>query len=62
MRNDSLVRVLKLVKYLDGKHCVPPTEQLAQEFQVSHRTIYRDLAALEDAQHPLPRRSEGNRI
>lgn len=55
-RNLTLVRVLWLARAIQGLRCMPKIEGLARELGVHRRTIYRDLAALEEAGWPLPAR------
>lgn len=54
MRNDSLRRVLKLRRRLCGLTYAPPLYELAAEFGVTIRTIYRDLYLLEECGEKLP--------
>lgn len=53
MRNAGLRRVLNLIAVLkDGRHTLP---ELAQRFNVSERTIRRDLIALQEVGVPVCR-------
>lgn len=52
MRNDALVRVLKIMRQLEGGGRYR-LAQLAEEHQVSERTIRRDLYALGDIGVPI---------
>lgn len=63
-RGHTLVRVLSLWREIDGRRQCPRVRELADQFGVSKRTIYRDLEALEDAGYPVPLRYEedGGRI
>ena len=54
MRSDTLVRVLKLQRLLDGRRYAPTLRVLAKMFGVHPRTIRRDLMALEEAGWPVP--------
>lgn len=54
-RNRALKRVLRLAKRLEGVRVRPPVARLADEFRVCHRTIRRDLAALQDAGWLVPK-------
>lgn len=49
-------RLCALVRYMDGRRYMPDMAILARGLNVSHRTLYRDLAALEEAGFILPRR------
>lgn len=60
-RNQSQVRILALVKRLQGCRELPPITKLAREFGVTRRTIHRDLDALEYAYWPVPRRATEDR-
>ena len=53
-RNKALVRALRLWRLLDGRRYRPPTLVLARHLQVTTRTIYRDIGALEEAHLPVP--------
>lgn len=55
MRNSALVRVLKIMRTLDGRHIRPSLDGLASEHHVSTRTIRRDLEALAAAGVPVPK-------
>lgn len=50
------LRLAALVRLLIGRRYMPPVGDLARELQVTKRTVYRDLAALDAADWPLPRR------
>lgn len=54
MRGEPTIRVLRLRRHLDGKRYIPSLHALAAEFQVSERTIRRDIKTLEEAHEPLP--------
>lgn len=61
MRNTALVRVLMLKATLEsGRHWT--LQQLAERFNVTTRTVRRDLAALEEAGVPIcqARSEQGN--
>lgn len=49
-------RLCALVRYLDGRRFMPDVKVIARGLGVSHRTIYRDLDALEQAGFVLPKR------
>ena len=57
-RNDALVRVLSLLRLLEqrGRHTL---DDLALRFDVTTRTIRRDLKALEDVGYPLGHEERG---
>ena len=46
-------RLFAIVEYLRGRRTGVTAEQLAERFEVTMRTIYRDLDALRDAQLPV---------
>jgi predicted DNA-binding transcriptional regulator YafY len=52
MRNRSLVQQLQFVRRLESRrgHTVA---ELAAEFHITKRTVYRQLAAIEEAGFPL---------
>jgi len=52
-RNATLVRVLMLLRYMEGRRHVN-LHAAAREFNVHRRTIRRDLLALEEAGWPVP--------
>lgn len=54
VRNDSLRRVLKLAKRLEGLTYAPRLDVLAAEFGVHVRTIRRDLMLLDECGFILP--------
>lgn len=51
-RNDTLIRALSLMRLLDGRGRYRVID-LAARFDVTTRTIRRDLAAIEAAGYPL---------
>lgn len=53
-RNESLRRVLALKLRLGGLRYAPPLAELAEEFQVTTRTVRRDLELLESVGLTLP--------
>lgn len=55
-RNQIALRLAALVRLLIGRRYMPPVADLASELEVTPRTVYRDLVALEAAHWPLPRR------
>lgn len=59
-RNQIARRLCALVRYLDGRRYMPEMEFLARGLGCSHRTLYRDLAALEEAGFILPKRVNDN--
>jgi predicted DNA-binding transcriptional regulator YafY len=50
----TLVRTLKLWRFLEGRSSRPELDELADMFGVSSRTIRRDLAALTEVHLPVP--------
>lgn len=52
-----LVRTLRLAKTLEGRRYMPGVAWLARELGCHPRTLYRDLAALQEAHWPVPMRS-----
>jgi predicted DNA-binding transcriptional regulator YafY len=50
----QLVRNIKLMRLLEGRRYRPSLLELASQFQVTTRTIRRDLKALEEAHVPVP--------
>lgn len=58
-RNMALLRCLKLARQLEDRRTRPDLQQLAAEHQVTKRTIYRDLRALEEAGVRLPKGFHG---
>ena len=50
-RNQQVVRQWQLLTALQARGCT--LKQLAREFDVTERTIRRDLEALQDAKFPL---------
>lgn len=52
-----LVRALKLAKALEAHRYMPHVDALAKELNCHKRTVYRDLAALEEAHWPTPMRT-----
>ncbi len=52
-RNAEVIRQGKLLLHLDGLAQGRPVDELAQELAVNKRTIWRDLAALQEAGFPL---------
>jgi len=61
-RGVSLLRVLKLQRHLEGLPFAPPLSDLAKTFDVTTRTIRRDLDLLAKAGFTIPkcRCDEGN--
>jgi predicted DNA-binding transcriptional regulator YafY len=57
-RHRSLVRCLRLVRFLNGRRWMPRIEVMASEIGVSTRTVSRYLDALEEAHYELPPRAE----
>lgn len=53
-RNVGLKRVLRLLKFFEGRRYRPSARDLALEFGVTYRTIYRDLALLEECHLHVP--------
>ncbi len=53
-RNQVAVRIVRLIRRLEGLRVRPNVHLLAEEFHVDKRTIYRDFEALEEAHFPLP--------
>lgn len=53
-RGVMTIRILKLRRHLDGRRYIPSLAALAAEFNVTDRTIRRDLKTLEEAHEPLP--------
>lgn len=53
-RNATLIRTLRLARRLHGVHRSPRLAVLADELNVTTRTIRRDIDALEVAGWPLP--------
>ena len=56
MRSRLIVRLARLILYLNGRRYMPDPQVLAAQLGVSERTLYRDLAALEEAGAILPKR------
>lgn len=56
MRARLIVRLARLILLLMHRRYMPDPEVLAAQLGVSVRTLYRDLAALEEAGAVLPRR------
>lgn len=54
-RGGSLLRVLRLLRRVEGARYAPPLADLAREFEVSDRTIRRDLELLEEAGFAVPK-------
>ena len=52
-RNAEVIRQWKLLLHLDGRAQAVSVDELASELQVSKRTIWRDLAALQEVGFPL---------
>jgi predicted DNA-binding transcriptional regulator YafY len=55
-RNKIARRLAALLKALHGRRFMPTMAELSRELGASERTVYRDLAALEEAGFQLPRR------
>jgi predicted DNA-binding transcriptional regulator YafY len=53
-RNSQAVRVVRLLKRIEGRRYRPTTSDLAREFGVTRRTIIRDLQAIEEAHVAVP--------
>jgi predicted DNA-binding transcriptional regulator YafY len=53
-RHQPLVRALWLMRRLEGLKYRPTAEELAQELNVSPRTVARYLNALEEVHVPVP--------
>ena len=53
-RGAALRRVLTLYRSLSGRRYRPPAGALARELGCSHRTVYRDLAVLDEVGLPVP--------
>lgn len=53
-RGVALLRVLRVVRRLDHARYAPTLSQLATDFEVSERTIRRDLELLEEAGFAIP--------
>lgn len=56
MRARLIVRIARLILFLNGRRHMPDVQTLAAQLGVTPRTLYRDLAALEEAGMVLPRR------
>lgn len=56
MRSRLIVRLARLILYLNGRRYMPDAQILAAQLGVSVRTLFRDLAALEEAGMVLPKR------
>jgi predicted DNA-binding transcriptional regulator YafY len=54
-RNESIRRLLALLRRVDGMRYAPSLHDLAREFGVSHRTIRRDLDLLEEVGFKVPK-------
>lgn len=52
-RNAEVIRQWKLLLHLDGKAHGQSVDDLASELHVTKRTVWRDLAALQEAGFPL---------
>jgi predicted DNA-binding transcriptional regulator YafY len=61
VRGRLLVRLARELLYLRARRCMPEVEVMAAEMGVCVRTLYRDLAALEEAGWPLPMRRSDDR-
>lgn len=53
-RSATLVRALRLARALQGRRYRPAVDVLAAQLQVTTRTVYRDLAALQEAHYRVP--------
>lgn len=53
-RQESLRRVLQLLRRVEGLRYVPSLDALAEEFHVHPRTIRRDLELLERVGYRVP--------
>lgn len=53
-RGATLARALRLARYLHGRRYRPEVTILATQLQVTTRTVYRDLAALQEAHYRVP--------
>jgi predicted DNA-binding transcriptional regulator YafY len=53
-RHQPLVRCLRLARYLEGRRYLPTLDAMAHELRVHQRTVRRYVAALEEAQWPVP--------
>ena len=57
------MRLLKLVKrFVESKYETPTVKELAKEFSVHPRTVFRDLSALEEAGFRFGNDAEGRRV
>lgn len=54
-RSESIRRLLTILRRVDGLRYAPSLYELAQEFDVSTRTIRRDLILLEEVGYSVPR-------
>jgi predicted DNA-binding transcriptional regulator YafY len=62
-RSRQLVRLLRLVKrFVEAKYDAPTAKELAEEFNVNIRTVFRDLNALEEAGFRFANDSKGRRV
>jgi predicted DNA-binding transcriptional regulator YafY len=53
-RNETLRRVLTLATAIADRDVLPPIGDLAERFNVSRRTIFRDLDVLRDVGWNVP--------
>lgn len=53
-RGATLTRALRLARMLHGRRYRPDADTLAMQLRVTRRTIYRDLAALQEAHYRVP--------
>lgn len=56
VRYQSLVRCLRLARFLVGRRYLPPYPEMAREIGCSVRTVRRYIEAFEEARCPLPPR------
>lgn len=61
MRNRLLIRMLRLMRLLDTRRG-RSVRDLASELGVTYRTVYRDLAALQEAQLPITEEREWRHV
>lgn len=61
-RSEGVRRVLALHHRLARCRYCPSIVELAKEFGVTARTIYRDLDLLQEVGYPVPRRYKDDRV
>jgi predicted DNA-binding transcriptional regulator YafY len=55
-------RLAALLRYTSGRRYMPPMKVLARGLNGSHRTLYRDFAALEEMGWELPKRVNDDQL